>query len=52
VAYKGELFVSTEQDLKYGITKIIPIEVVEKFIKKNAGLLNSNGINLKNIFYE
>jgi len=44
--YHGELFVKQLQLLRYGITKVIPIEIIKKFLMSNQDLLEKNGYPL------
>ncbi|OGU36191.1 MAG: hypothetical protein A2068_08275 [Ignavibacteria bacterium GWB2_35_6b] len=34
--YKGEVYIDQQKTMKYGVTRVIPIEVIEEFINKNG----------------
>ncbi len=46
VPYKGEMYAKQLQLLRYGITKVIPIEKIKKFLERNAEFLNKEGYAL------
>jgi Trypsin-like peptidase domain len=50
VPYKGDEFVNQLKFYKYGITKVIPIEVIKNYILKNKKYLMDRGYYLKNFF--
>ena len=50
IPYHGEEFVDQLKLYKYGITKVIPIDVIIDFIKKNQNYLIDKGYDLKNFF--
>ena len=43
VPYKGDMFVKQQKYLKYGITKVISIETIVDFLKKNKDYFISRG---------
>ena len=49
VPYSGEIYPKIHKNIKYGITKIIPVEAIKAFLEKNRDLLKTEGyeINLK-----
>lgn len=49
--YKGEVYPAIHKSIKYGITKVIPIESVRNFLQKNRVMLKSEGyeINMKSV---
>ncbi len=49
VPYKGDIFPKIHKSIKYGITKVIPVETIKDFLHKNRLKLKSEGyeINLK-----
>jgi len=34
--YKGEVYIDQQKTMKYGVTRVIPVEVIEDFINKNG----------------
>ncbi len=46
IPYKGDLYVDKQQSLKFGITKVLGIEAVEDFLKKNKEYLLNQGYYL------
>lgn len=50
VPYSGEMYVQTELSMKYGITRIIPVEAIEEFLKENSDKLLKKGIILENTY--
>ncbi len=50
IPYHGTEYVDQLKLYKYGITKVIPIEVIKNFFKKNQNYLIEKGYNLKNFF--
>lgn len=50
VPYNGNSYAVEREDLKYGIAKVIPIEMISGFLEKNANLLEQKGYLLKNFF--
>lgn len=51
VPYKGKLFVKKREKLKYGITKVVPIDAILKFFKDNNRALNNAGVSLDYLFH-
>lgn len=51
IPYKGDSFPKIHKSIKYGITKVIPIESIRDFLQKNRVMLKSEGyeIDLKTI---
>jgi hypothetical protein len=43
VPYDGDLFVRKHKSIRYGITKVIPVENIRKFILSNKTMLNNKG---------
>jgi hypothetical protein len=43
VPYRGDNYVKEEKFLKYGMAKVISIESIEDFLKKNRELFISKG---------
>ena len=50
IPYHGNKYVDHLKLYKYGITKVIPINIIEDFIKKNERYLIDKGYDLKNFF--
>ncbi|MGA7837581.1 MAG: serine protease [Ignavibacteriaceae bacterium] len=50
VPYNGNAYAVEKEDLKYGIAKVIPMELITEFLEKNASLLEQKGYILKNFF--
>jgi hypothetical protein len=50
IPYHGDEYVDQLKLYKYGITKVIPINIIKDFIKKNENYLMEKGYNLKNFF--
>ena len=50
VPYRGDAYAIQKEDLKYGIAKVIPIEIIEGFLKDNKEKLSDLGYNLKYFF--
>ena len=50
IPYHGKEYVDQLRLYKYGITKVIPVNVIENFIRKNEGYLMQKGYDLKNFF--
>ena len=48
--YEGDLYVEKQLSLKLGITKVIPVETIEDFLKKNKVKFDNNKIHLKTGF--
>ncbi|MFH0733125.1 MAG: serine protease [bacterium] len=48
VPYKGQLFIDQKVNIKYGVTRVIPIETVISFIQRNYDVLINNGYALDN----
>ena len=46
VAYKGDIFTKKHKSIKYGITKIIPVELIKSFLEKNRVKLKSEGYEI------
>lgn len=47
IPYKGESFPKVHKSIKYGITKVIPIESIKAFLKKNKVMLKSEGYEIE-----
>lgn len=43
IPYKGELFVRKHTSIRYGIVKVIPIDVIMTFLNDNKSYLNDRG---------
>ena len=50
IPYNGNEYINQIKLYNYGITKVIPIEVIKDFIKKNQNYLSSRGYELTNFF--
>ena len=50
VPYRGDAYAIQKEDLKYGIAKVIPIEIIEGFLKDNKEKLSDLGYNLEYFF--
>jgi Trypsin-like peptidase domain len=50
VPYNSDIYVDQLKLYKYGITKVIPIEVIKNYIVKNKKYLMDKGYYLKNFF--
>jgi hypothetical protein len=48
VPYKGDLYVRKHSSIKYGITKIIPVESIMAFLLQNKSILNDSGFYIFN----
>jgi len=46
VPYTGEIYPKIHKSIKYGITKIIPIEAIRTFLEKNRVMLKSKGFEI------
>ncbi len=46
IPYDGEIFPKVHKSIKYGITKIIPIEAIKDFLHKNRVRLKSEGYEI------
>ncbi len=46
IPYEGESFAKIHKNLKYGITKIIPVEAIKEFLQKNRVMLKSEGYEI------
>lgn len=46
VPYTGELFPKIHKNIKYGITKIIPVEAIKSFLEENRVRLKSEGYEI------
>jgi hypothetical protein len=50
VPYNGNAYAVEKEELKYGIAKVIPMEMISEFLEKNANLLEEKGYLLRNFF--
>jgi Trypsin-like peptidase domain len=50
IPYQGNEYIEQLKLYNYGITKVIPIDVITKFINKNKNYLIDKGYELKNFF--
>lgn len=50
VPYGGNEYAVQTEDLKYGIAKVIPMEIITGFLEKNEGLLEKKDYLLRNFF--
>jgi hypothetical protein len=50
IPYSGDEFVDQLKQYKYGITRVISIEVIKDFIRKNKDYLSENGYHLENFY--
>ena len=50
VPYKGDAYAIEKEDLKYGIAKVIPIEMIEEFISDNKEKLSKLGYSTGDFF--
>ena len=50
VPYKGDAYAVEKEDLKYGIAKVIPIEIIKEFINVSKEKLADLGYNSKYFF--
>jgi hypothetical protein len=50
VPYNGNAYAFEKEELKYGIAKVIPMEMISEFLEKNANLLEEKGYLLRNFF--
>jgi Trypsin-like peptidase domain len=50
VPYRGDVYAIQKEDLKYGIAKVIPIEMVEKFLNESDKKLSNLGYDVKKFF--
>ncbi len=48
VPYKGQFYIDQKVNIKYGVTRVIPIETIIDFVKRNYDLLLNNGYSLDN----
>ncbi|MGD8782423.1 MAG: serine protease [Ignavibacteria bacterium] len=51
IPYEGEIFIEMKKSLKLGVTKVVPIESIVEYLKKNKKLLDKNHINLGNSIF-
>ncbi len=47
--YKGEVYVEKEHVFRYGITKVIGAETIERFLNNSKSFLNANGYFIRGI---
>ncbi|MGA8265950.1 MAG: serine protease [Ignavibacteriaceae bacterium] len=50
VPYKGDVYAIEKEDLKYGIAKVIPIDVIEEFLNANKEKLSDLGYDIDKFF--
>ena len=50
VPYKGDVYAIQKEDLKYGIARVIPIEMINKFMNDNEEKLSELGYYMKDFF--
>ena len=48
VPYKGDLFIRKHTSIRYGIVKVIPIDVISEFIGQNLEKLRKQGFDFSN----
>ena len=48
VPYKGDMFVRKHTSIRYGIVKVIPVDLISEFINKNREKLNKLGFDFSN----
>ncbi len=46
IPYTGEIFPQKHKSIKYGITKVIPVEAIKRFIAENREKLKSEGYEI------
>lgn len=46
VPYTGEIYPKIHKNIKYGITKVIPVEAIKNFLEKNGDLLKTEGYEI------
>ena len=47
IPYKGDIYIQKEQVLRMGITRVIGIETVKEFVRRNETFLKSKGFSIK-----
>ncbi len=52
IPYKGKIYVKRDYKYKYGVSKVIPINLVAKFIKANKDVLIEHGYFTEDFFKE
>ncbi len=50
VPYRGDIYAVQQEQLKYGITRVIPIEMIKNFLNDKSGQLLKLGFNIKKFF--
>jgi hypothetical protein len=50
VVYTGELFVENRASIQYGVTHVIPIDAIVRFIRENESRLLNKGYNFRNLY--
>lgn len=50
VPYRGDVYAIQKEDLKYGIARVIPIEMIDKFMNDNEEKLSDLGYYMKDFF--
>lgn len=48
VPYKGDLFIRKHTSIRYGIVKVIPVDIISDFIRQNIEKLSNQGFDLSN----
>ncbi len=51
IPYKGNLYVRQTGKMDYGIAKVIPINLIQKFLEQNQMVLRDNGYNIDKFFF-
>lgn len=50
VPYRGDMFAIQKEQLKYGIARVVPIEIISEFLSENSKFFLENGYSIKNFF--
>ena len=50
VPYRGEAFAIQKEELRYGIARVVPIEIISEFLSGNSEFFSEMGYIVKNFF--
>ncbi len=51
IPYEGDIYVEMKKSLRQGVTKVVPIESIVEYLKRNQKILEKNNIDLKNSIF-
>ncbi len=49
--YLGDVYIGKLSEIRYGLTRVLPIETILDFLKNNKSILDSQGYNLDTFLY-